>query len=408
MKEKFIIIGSGFAGLSLAIFLKKQGVDLTLYEANPGPQQWGGSITLFPNGMKIMSQLGLDEKVRELGITITHAHFKDHWGKTIVKRAVGTKALYGQPTVAIRRSFLFHLLLEEAQKYNVEIVYNKRLNRVTETPQGMVAHFDDQSSAEGRYLIGADGVNSYVRRYIEPNFKEPHYSQLIFFGGFVRASDIPRDVKIIRDAQEVYVGPRGFFGFSFIDKEETLLWYCYLPQETRLSKMQLDQLSDSEIKNRVVEAHNGWCQPIQKLIENSSTFSKANIYDILDLQQWSRGNALILGDAAHAIDPVSGQGASLAMEDSCLLAELISHRKHEPMQETFRLFEQLRRPRVSKLVHNARKSSERLKLEFGPLGCFFRNWAYALMIKITPEKKQNWAFQYDVRNEVSSLDEVSP
>ena len=61
----------------------------------------------------------------------------------------------------------------------------------------------------------------------------------------------------------------------------------------------------------------------------SQKIVKTNIYDILDIEKWSENRILIIGDSSHAMNPISGQGASFAMEDAQLLAFLLKQRKEK-------------------------------------------------------------------------------
>src|SRR5205807_2443651 len=72
---------------------------------------------------------------------------------------------------------------------NVELFFDKRLVRIEDrADQGVVAHFADGSSAEGDFLIGADGVHSVVRTHVVPDGPKPFDTGLIGFGGFVPRS----------------------------------------------------------------------------------------------------------------------------------------------------------------------------------------------------------------------------
>jgi 2-polyprenyl-6-methoxyphenol hydroxylase-like FAD-dependent oxidoreductase len=398
-RRKVMIVGSGFAGLTLALFLKRKLIPSVVFDGIEDASTWGGTVTIFPNGMSVLSDLGLSDLVQNAGAVITKAIFKDHFGNHFSSFPMGTAERYGHPTITIKRSALYSILYQAAQRENVEILFRKDLVRFKESEQYVTAFFKDGSSFEGSCIIGADGVNSTVRRGILSEKLDPQYAGLIFCGGFVSAANFELKPNLELDKQHVIVGPQGFFGYSYIDLGQQLFWYCYLPQSERLSKKQLEELSDLEIKQRVLENHLSWCEPIHQLVERTQSFSKANVYDLQGLNKWSTKRGLVIGDAAHAMNPISGQGASTAMEDAQLLSEMLE-RDTDNFESTFNLFELQRKPRVEKIAARARKSSARTQIRFSPMGCLFRNLVYAFVVKLTPESHLNWAFGYRVKGKM--------
>jgi 2-polyprenyl-6-methoxyphenol hydroxylase-like FAD-dependent oxidoreductase len=405
-ERKLLIVGSGFAGLALAIALKRRGLEFRIFEATKAPSDIGGAVTIFPNGMRILDDLGLASAVRDAGSVITDVQFWDHQGRKIVASSMGTAEKYGQPTVTLRRSLLHRLLVDTAAAEGIQIEYGKRLVDVVSAENNVTARFSDSTEVKGSCLIGADGVHSPVRRSIFQNSADPFYAGLVYYGGFVPIRSLGANFRLNSNTQEVTVGPVGFFGFSYIDPinspDPCLLWYCYLNQPRRLSKEELAEVGSEEIRSRVLEAHRGWHSPIETLIQKTTSFCKASVFDMVNLKRWSLKRVLIIGDAAHAMNPVSGQGASSAMEDALLLAELIQNQPQQ-IEEVFGQFENARKIRVQRLGQRARVSSRRTMIRFGTWGCRFRNLAYALLTKVTPESKAHWAFDYDVQKEKNKI-----
>ncbi|MBX9769064.1 MAG: FAD-dependent monooxygenase [Bdellovibrionales bacterium] len=405
-EDQILIVGSGFAGLTLALFLKRHGIQCRVFEANERPSHLGGTVTMFPNGMRVLRELGVAEEVIRLGATITRVRFRDHSGKELTTSSMGTAGKYGEPTITLRRETLYQLLRDSAAKVGIQIEFGKKVASFISHPDGATAIFSDGSKVHGTCLIGADGINSTIRKSILSEAPEPFYSRLIFFGGFVPLRNMGSQFRLEPDLQEVTVGPVGFIGYSYIDNfkkdDPQLLWYCYLSQKERLKREELERMTDSEIRARVLEAHQGWHSPIADMIRNTTVFCKANVYDMVNLETWSKAKILIIGDAAHAMNPVSGQGASTAMEDGFFLAELLRN-KAIPIETIFRKFETARKPRVTKLALKARKSSDRTRVLFGKGGYQLRNFAFKIFSKIMSEERFHWAFHYDVKEEVKNL-----
>src|SRR6202007_1700763 len=97
------------------------------------------------------------------------------------------QARFGQPAVNMRRALLNEMLVDKAWSSSVEVHFDKRLARIEDlADRPIVAHFTDGSSAEGDFLIGADGVHSAVRRHVVPDAPKPFDTGLLGFGGLWR------------------------------------------------------------------------------------------------------------------------------------------------------------------------------------------------------------------------------
>jgi len=80
-----------------------------------------------------------------------------------------------------------------------------------------------------------------------------------------------------------------------------------------------------------------------------------NTCDLPHVDRWSARSTVLIGDAAHAISPSSGQGASLAIEDGVVLARCL---RDSDIPSALRTFERLRRDRVQKLIARAKRTSD--------------------------------------------------
>jgi FAD-dependent urate hydroxylase len=113
--------------------------------------------------------------------------------------------------------------------------------------------------------------------------------------------------------------------------------------------------------------------------------------DIPTVPTWSRGRIVLIGDAAHATSPSSGQGASLAIESAVQLARCL---RDLPHQQAFATYEELRRARVEKIIAMAaRRNSEKAA---GPIARVLRDLLLPVVMKLLA-KPEKMAWQYDYR-----------
>jgi len=187
-----LIIGSGTAGPALSLFLKKAGISSAVYEAYPYTQGVGGGLSLAPNGMNVLEDLSLAERLKASGTVVLENCFRSETGRVLARLDNGSKK-YGQPAVALRRADLHEVLTKERQRQGIAVAYEKRLTDISYTNDNkeVVAHFADGSDAEGDLLIGADGIHSETRKCVFPGSPEPAYVGIVAIGGFVPLSAVP-------------------------------------------------------------------------------------------------------------------------------------------------------------------------------------------------------------------------
>jgi 2-polyprenyl-6-methoxyphenol hydroxylase-like FAD-dependent oxidoreductase len=397
--RRILLAGGGLCGLTTAVFLKRADIPFRIFEASERPTDIGGTVTIFPNGMKVMRECGVKDAMVAGGASTRRAVIQDHFGRQFSTLTMGAVERYSEPTITLRRGLLHRILIEKAESLGVEIEYGKRLARVSQDQDRVSVEFEDGTRAEGDMLIGADGVHSAVRSHVAPERAGPAYSGLVFFAGFVDEPTLISKADLDRSAQYVTVGPIGFFGYSHVDPPEeskpSVLWNCYLRQDERIPSAELRAMPDEAIRRRVTQAHQGWHWPIGDLIENATTFCKTSIFEVIGLDRWSRGRVLLIGDAAHAMNPVAGQGANMALEDARLLTELLKH-PELPVEPLFRHFEDVRKPRVTQAARRAHRSSKLTMVRVGGLSGWLRNRAYGALNRLIPDRWTNRRFRYEV------------
>src|SRR3989442_10113768 len=127
-----LIIGGGTAGPALSLFLEKAGISSAVYEAHPYTEGVGGGLSLAPNGMNVLDELGLADKSKARGTVALEMCFRSETGRLLARIDSGSKK-YGQPAVALRRADLHDVLVQEMQRHRLAIIYKKRLTDVRYT-----------------------------------------------------------------------------------------------------------------------------------------------------------------------------------------------------------------------------------------------------------------------------------
>ena len=350
-----LVIGGGIAGPVLAMFLERAGITPVIYEGRPGPAgDTGAFLNLAPNGLAVLETLGLAEEIAARGTPTRSIEFLNHRGKRLGRLP--------ETTLLIRRGALNRALREAAAAQGIRFEYAKRLAEIRMPDAGgVVARFADGTEARGDLLVGCDGIHSATRRAIMPEAPGPEYTGVIDSGGFA-----PAPLGLEADGvMRMIFGLRGFFGYQVVPSGEAF-WFENFHQESEPERAALDAISDLEWRRRLLEMHLEDAAPVTDIIWSAAEpVRRWPIYDLPTLPAWHRGPVCLIGDAAHATPPHAGQGASLALEDAIVLAKCL--RDIPDVERAFTAFESHRRPRVEKLVREARRQGRR-KAAASPLG----------------------------------------
>ena len=390
--RKAIIIGAGIAGPIAAILLKRAGFEAQVFEAWPYSTGIGGGLQIAPNGMHVLAAAGLAEEMIGRGSVAEAFEFYSQSGGRLGAINMNMQQRFGQPAVNMRRATLNEAIVNRAWCENVELFFEKRLVRIEDrADQPVVAHFADGSSAEGDFLIGADGVHSAVRTHVVPDGPKPFDTGLIGFGGFVPRSLLEHSG--IGQRVQTTFGQSGFFGYGFCssDPEDGVMWWSTQPAPVGIDAATYRAMSQTALKRHLLNFHAGWHDPIPQILEAAENICVTATLDVARLPTWSRGRTVLIGDAAHATSPHAGQGASIALEDALRLAHLL--REGEEFSVTFDKFERERRPRTERVVALARRNGNN-KREFSPTGAWIRDRMMKLLIPITAPT-MDWMYSYN-------------
>jgi 2-polyprenyl-6-methoxyphenol hydroxylase-like FAD-dependent oxidoreductase len=342
-----LVIGGGIAGPVLAMFLERAGITPVIYECRPGPvDETGAFLNLAPNGLAVLETLGIAGDVAVRGAPTRSIEFLNHRGKRLGE--------FPETTILIRRSALNRALREAAVAHDIRLEYGKRLVEVQAPGRGgVIARFADGTEARGDLLVGCDGIHSATRRAILPEAPEPEYTGVIDSGGIAPAPPGSTADGVMR----MIFGLRGFFGYQVVPSGEAF-WFENFHQASEPVRSALDAVPDLEWRQRLLELHVDDPAPVTDIIWSAADpIGRWPIYDLPTLPAWHRGPVCLIGDAAHATSPHAGQGASLALEDAIILARCL--RDIPDLERAFTTFESQRRPRVEKLVREARRQGRR-------------------------------------------------
>jgi FAD-dependent urate hydroxylase len=392
--KKALIIGGGIAGPVTAMALQRAGVESVVYEAYDTSAGLGAGafLTVAVNGLDALRTLDAHEPVLDAGFPTRNIEFFSGTGKRLGEVPIGGTLPDGTDTHTIKRADLYRVLHDQAIRRGVRIEHGRRLVDAETTPDGgVVARFADGSRAAGDLLIGADGIHSRTRRIIDPTAPEPRYTGLGNIGGFTRNASV-------NTKPGIYVmvwGRRAFFGYTVSPSGE-IWWFANPPSARELTRAELAATTTEQWKRWLIDLFADDASPAVEIIEaTTGELPATNQYDVPSVPTWHRGPMVIVGDAAHATSPASGQGASMAIEDAVVLAKCL--RDLPDIRQAFAAYERLRRERVERVVaQGARSSSGKAA---GPIARVLRDLMLPVILKrvaSSGEKSLAWMYDYHI------------
>ncbi|WP_309681728.1 FAD-dependent oxidoreductase [Polaromonas sp.] len=316
LERGVLIIGGGIAGCSLAIALAQRGIRVTVAEKLDVWNFHSSGIFVYSNGLAELQKLGVLPGILESGFTIEQGRnlYFDQHGELITEThypsAPGTTLA---PILGVRRSEMHRVLADRMRSLGVEVRLGATVASIEDSPErgAVIATLNDGSRMEASLMVGADGIRSQIRAMLF-GILEPEDT------GFGVWRSIHRRPPELREKiMMMGVGKR--LGIMPISQDQL---YVYAtsnePGHPRYEPARLHLT----MREKFAEFA-GPATPLLNDIRDPSQVFYTAVEEIRLPLPWSKGRVLLIGDAAHASTPFMGQGGTMAIEDSNVLASML-------------------------------------------------------------------------------------
>ena len=387
---KALIAGGGVAGPVTAMALQRAGIEAVVYEAHvPGDGEAGSYLTVATNGLDALRAIDADKPVLAAGFPTPTNVLLSGGGRRLGAVSNGGTLPDGTVSHTVKRARLYRALHDEAAARGIRTEPGRRLVGAEAMPGGgVVAAFADGTREQGDLLVGADGVHSATRRLLDPAAPAARYVGLVNFGGYTPGSAGTTEPGTWR----MIFGRRAFFGYV-ADPAGGTVWFANVPRPA-VSPAERAATTPGQWQRQLVELFAGDHGPASDLVA-AGTLELAgdSTHDLPSVPTWHRGPMVIVGDAAHAPSPTSGQGASMAAEDGVVLAQCL--RDLPSIPEALAAYEGRRRARVERIVaQGARTGSAKTP---GPVGRVLRDLALPLVFRfLVTDRSTAWIYDHHI------------
>jgi 2-polyprenyl-6-methoxyphenol hydroxylase-like FAD-dependent oxidoreductase len=322
------IIGAGPAGLYLAYLIKRRrpDTDVIVVEQNAADTTFGFGVVLSDRALEFLRE----------GDPETHdaivPHMESWNGITIVHHGERV-VIDGIGFAAIGRLKLLELLQARASSVGVSPVYRRTVKSLDEL-------------ADADLIVGADGVNSLVRRSFASEFGANVRlltNRFAWFGTTKRFETLTQTF--------VATGPGSFNAHHYRHGPGLSTFVVEVDQATymRAGFARMDENETRAMCESVfAEALDG-----HALISNNSIWRQ---FPVVQNANWSHGKYVLIGDALHTAHFSIGSGTRLAIEDAIALDRALG--RHSDLGAALAAFEVARRPILEKLVAGGNSSAD--------------------------------------------------
>ncbi|KAF7714008.1 Uncharacterized protein PECH_000545 [Penicillium ucsense] len=372
---RIVIVGGGIAGLTAAIALRGPNRQITVLEQSRLNKEIGALISLQPNASRIVEQTWGLEKELAAARSMVDEGFRIYNtdGALVNSVPLSTTAEYGAERLCFHRRD-FHDQLKEAALSTEragEPVILRTASRVVDCdPEAGSVTLEDGGVVSADLIVAADGIHSVIRKHVLQEEPSPlptgHSAYRLMipsetlekeepdFCSKINPRDPYTSMMVAHDCRLV-MGPgrQGeVFGIVALVPDEQM-------NEDPSAKQSWVAEGNLEKMLNTFSEFPKWMTGIFK---HSSDLGLWQLRDLDPLKTWHRGRIILIGDAAHAMLPTQGQGASQAIEDSEALGAYFEGITEPPsaevLSQTMENIFQARYSRVSLIQAYSREAAK--------------------------------------------------
>jgi len=363
------IIGAGIAGLSSAIALTQRGFTVSIYERRNSAANIGAGIVCWPNASFVLQELGVLEQVAKHAGKIVSMQRFDHQGSPLGKLDIQIlNQKMGNLSYSITRYDIINILLKRALQLGVQIHFKQGVKTIKEQQNKASLLLENDQEVNADIIIGADGrMNSKARLYVN-NENKPKFQHFINWIGIFRQPITKSPIDEQDALSETFNKVKPFDELSVCDYWGQGERFGIVPINSKQAYWAAGSYAQTIEKNTPEHFHeellsrfSHWPGPIKQIIEATpvNSINKLYIHDHDPIDCWYKNNVLLIGDAAHAALPTSGQGACQALEDAwhlaqCLNIDLSTKQNKQNITDAFALFQKKRQEKTQIITQTGR------------------------------------------------------
>ncbi|WP_417366545.1 FAD-dependent oxidoreductase [Glutamicibacter arilaitensis] len=299
--DEAAIIGAGPVGLALAILLVQEGRTVRVFEQRTAPVEHSRAIGLHPPAQQVLELLGVGAKAQHAGVQI-RGGLGISRGRSIAAMDFSVIGGAYRHVLSLPQQCTEQLLRERLEQLAPgSVEHGCAFERVLSQSQQAVEFVAGGTVHQARWLAGADGVRSAVRADLGVRFEGKNHHGCYLMGDFP-------DTTSLAHTAALFLHPYGIVE-SFPLPDSLRRWVVRFEQNPKDASPELLAETVGQRTGYLLDA----CCTMSSLFGTATRLVPSMVH----------GRVLLVGDAAHQISPIGGQGLSLGFQDARVVAQLI-------------------------------------------------------------------------------------
>lgn len=309
---KVAVVGCGAAGAAAAVFLKRDGNEVVVFEQAPECRAVGAGFLMQPSGMRVLRELGIHDEVLAHASRVRRLHVLEKDGRDLMElryEEIGE----GQFGAGLHRPVVMGALIALVEREGVEIRWGSRIESAVKLPDGW-----EVDGERFELLVVADGARSAMRKALLGDGYDRGYGWGAHWFIGKNHGHFPSG-----DLHQIVSGTRQLAGFLATGRENggqdelvSLFWSIRISDDAIIRQQPLAKWKEGIL---------ALCPIAEDLLSQIDDWEQVLTarYGDVRMRKWHGDRLVFLGDAGHAMSPQLGQGVNLALEDASCLASCL-------------------------------------------------------------------------------------
>lgn len=311
---KILIVGAGPTGLTAALEFVRQGIKPEIVDVKDQPSKLSRAVGILPRSIEILDRTGVGQNIVDEGIKASRINISRDM-ETLINIDFSEFLDERDRIIGLPQDRTEFLMSKKLAEMGVSVQYNQKVSNIKNGENEVMVVFENGEKKHYDWVIGADGVNSTVRKSLDIKYK----------GYELEEEWSIADIEIRSEYDLTQF--RAWLLKNDRNERDVLVMVPIAPKRVRLVSSTPDSIealpTDLDVKE----------------IRRSGTFK----ISIRQADKYVVGKVVLTGDAAHAHSPVGGRGMNLGIEDAAMAVEAI-------LNNTVKQYEVSRKAKAASII----------------------------------------------------------